>query len=261
MYRYNGITHDEMNEFLDEKYIHYNNPGFIKNDPVSVPHHYTKREDIEISGFLTASIAWGRRDLIISAASQLMNLAGNSPHDFILNADDEQLERFSAFYYRTFNGIDCTFFIRSLKNIYRYYNSLEDILVEEIDGGATMREAIIHFREHFFSIPHQRRTQKHFADIGGAAAGKRLNMFFRWMVRNDGMGVDFGLWDRISPSQLYIPLDLHSGNTSRKLGLLKRKANDWKAVEELTDVLRRFDKNDPVKYDFALFGLGINEKF
>ena len=261
MYRYNGIPHDEMNEFLQEKQAQYNNPGFIINDPLSVPHRYTKREDIEISGFLTASIAWGRRDLIISAASRLMKLAGNSPHDFILNADDEQLERFSAFYYRTFNGTDCTFFIRSLKNIYLNYNSLEEILIEGIERGSNLREAIIHFRELFFSIPHHQRTQKHFTNFGGAAAGKRLNMFLRWMVRNDGRGVDFGLWDRISPSQLYIPLDLHTGNMARKLGLLTRKANDWKAVEELTDVLRRFDKEDPVKFDFALFGLGINEKF
>lgn len=258
---FKGVTFSDMKEFLEEKHDLFNNPGFITNDPVSIPHCYSARQDIEISAFLTATIAWGRRDLIISSASSLMNMMGDSPYSFLTEASDLQLDKFSSFYYRTFNGTDCSFFIRSLRNIYHTYDSIEDILVEGFSKGNGLPGSISYFREVFFGIPYSSRSGKHFADIGRGAAAKRLNMFLRWMVRRDGRGVDFGLWDRIEMSDLYIPLDLHSGNTARKLGLLKRSANDWKSVEELTSVLRLFDRADPVKYDFALFGLGVNEKF
>jgi len=258
---FNGIPFGEMKDFLDEKYTLFNNRDFIHNDPVSIPHRYRERGDIEISAFLTATIAWGRRDLIIGSANALMDMMGESPVSFITDASEKDFERFRSFYYRTFNGDDCSFFLRSLKKIYLNYSSIEDILVDRYNSENGLLGAISLFRELFFSEPHLQRSGKHFADISKGAAGKRLNMFLRWMVRKDDRGVDFGIWDRIDMKDLYIPLDLHSGNTARKLGLLSRRANDWKAVEELTDVLRRFDPADPVKYDFALFGLGVNEKF
>lgn len=255
------FSYDEMRDFLELKYEQFNRPGFIENDPVAIPHQYTLKQDIEIAGFLTATIAWGRRDLIIKSAQTLMSLLGESPFDFIMNAGERDVERLGRFYYRTFNGSDCCTFIRGLRNIYSIHDSMEDIPAACLEKGGSWKDAIISLRNEFFNMPHTRRTLKHFADIERGAAGKRLNMFFRWMVRDDGRGVDFGLWKRIDKSDLYIPLDFHTGNISRKLGLLERKQDDWKAVEELTSVLRRFDPGDPVKYDFSLFGLGIIEKF
>ena len=257
----NRFSYAEMKDFLEVKYEQFNNPSFIDSDPVSVPHKYSLKQDIEIAGFLTAAIAWGRRDLILRSANALMDIMGNSPYDFILSSGDDALERLSDFYYRTFNGADCRTFMQALRNIYSKHESMEDALLTYLVRENSWKEAVSAYRNEFFSVPHQRRTRKHFADISEGAAGKRLNMFFRWMVRDDGRGVDFGLWKGISKSVLYIPLDFHTGNTSRKLGLLARRQNDWKAVEELTDVLRGFDEDDPVKYDFSLFGLGIIEKF
>jgi uncharacterized protein (TIGR02757 family) len=258
---FNGIPWDEMKEFLDEKHDLYNNPSFIENDPVSIPHRFEKLHDREISGFLTATIAWGRRDLILRGANIMMEKMGDSPHSFITGATDDEFDRFSDFVYRTFNGVDCISFLTSLRDIYRSYNSMEDIIVEGMRDNGELITGIAHLRSRFFSGCHPARSEKHFADITRGAAGKRLNMFLRWMVRNDKRGVDFGLWKRISPSQLFIPLDFHSGNTARKLGLLTRNASDWRAVIELTEVLREFDPDDPVRYDFALFGLGVNENF
>ena len=257
---YNGIPHSEMKEFLEEKYTKFNSVDFIANDPVSIPHQYTNQRDIEISGFLTATIAWGRRDQIIKSATWLMEMMGNNPYEFLMDADEIQLGRFRKFYYRTFNGVDCTYFLLSLKNIYTRYNSMEDIFLETIKNGSGLKSGMVHFRNRFFSLEHDKRTMKHLASVETGAAGKRLNMFLRWMVRSDNRGVDFGLWNRIDQSDLFIPLDIHSGNSARNLGLLKRKSNDWKAVEELTMILKTFDSSDPVKYDFALFGLGVNEK-
>jgi uncharacterized protein (TIGR02757 family) len=255
------LNEAEIKEFLDEKTDLYNRPSFIENDPVSIPHLFVRKEDIEIAGFMAASIAWGRRDLILRSARQLIEMMDNKPFDFIRNADKKEIERFSNFIHRTFNGTDCICFITALRNIYDSYSSMEDILLEGMKSRGSLKDGITHLRDCFFSLPHPLRTEKHFADIKKGAAGKRLNMFLRWMVRKDNNGVDFGVWKRIDPSMLYLPLDLHSGNTARKLGLLTRKINDWKAVEELTALLREFDPQDPVKYDFALFGLGVNEKF
>ncbi|HCC71281.1 MAG TPA: TIGR02757 family protein [Bacteroidales bacterium] len=255
------FSYDEMKDFLELKYEQFNNPSFIEKDPVSVPHKYSLKQDIEISGFLTATIAWGRRDLIINSANNLMNLMGQSPHDYIMNICSSSLDKIEKFYYRTFNGNDCRTFMQGLKNIYTRYDSMEDVIVSRLNNGRSWKEAIISLRDEFFSIPHNNRTLKHFADISRGAAGKRLNMFFRWMVRDDSHGVDFGIWKKIDKSVLYIPLDFHTGNTSRKLELLSRKQDDWKAVEELTSTLREFDADDPVKYDFSLFGLGIIENF
>jgi len=258
---YNGIPAGEIKMFLEEKYLQYNTPSFIEFDPISIPHSFTERKDREISGFLTAAIAWGRRDLILRSSRHLLDLMENTPYDFIMFADEKELDRLSRFVHRTFNGTDCISFIKGLRNIYSNYNSIEEIILEGMETSGSLKEGISFFRKVFFSLSHEPRVEKHFADVMRGAAGKRLNMYIRWMVRKDNAGVDFGLWKHIDPAKLYIPLDLHTGNTARRLGLLTRRMDDWKAVEELTGVLRMFDKTDPVKYDFALFGLGVNEKF
>jgi uncharacterized protein (TIGR02757 family) len=258
---YKGISKAEIKAFLDEKYLQYNNPSFIECDPISIPYRFSDRLDREISGFLTAAIAWGRRDLILRSSSSMMELMDNSPYEFIVSANESEIKRFSGFVHRTFNGKDSVFFIRALRHIYSSYKSMEDVVLEGMQDSNSVKDGLYHLRQIFFSLPHENRNEKHFANVMGGAAGKRLNMFLRWMVRKDNRGVDFGIWNRINPSMLYIPLDLHSGNTARRLGLLTRKMNDWKAVEELTEILREFDPTDPVKYDFALFGLGVNEKF
>lgn len=258
---YNGIAANEMKVFLEEKYLQYNNPSFIECDPISIPHTFSDRRDREISGFLTAAIAWGRRDLILRSSRRILEMMDNKPYDFIINATENDISSFSGFVHRTFNGTDCIFFIRGLRHIFANFNTMEDVLLEGITSGGSLKNGLTCLRSHFFYPPHAIRSEKHFADINKGTAGKRLNMFLRWMVRKDDHGVDFGLWDKIDPAMLYVPLDLHSGNTARRLGLLSRKMNDWKAVEELTEVLREFDRSDPAKYDFALFGLGVNEKF
>jgi uncharacterized protein (TIGR02757 family) len=258
---YKGLTFDEVRTFLEEKYLQYNTPSFIACDPISVPHRFTDRRDREISGFLTAAIAWGRRDLILRSSNILLESMDHKPYEFIMSASEYEITSLSRFVHRTFNGTDCIYFIKGLRQVYSEHNSMEDIILIGMKETGSLRDGISHFRNVFFSAPHHKRTEKHFADVKGGAAGKRLNMFLRWMVRNDNRGVDFGIWTRIDPASLFIPLDLHSGNTARRLGLLKRKMNDWKAVEELTGVLREFDPSDPVKYDFALFGLGVNEHF
>jgi uncharacterized protein (TIGR02757 family) len=258
---YNGIPATEIKAFLDDKYLKYNTPSFIECDPISIPHGFSESRDREISGFLTAAIAWGRRDLILRSSRMMLELMDNAPYEFIRNANEEELLRFSRFVHRTFNGTDCIYFIRGLRHIYSMYDNMEEVIIQGMQTTGSVKEGLSHLRRIFFSLPHETRNEKHFADIMGGAAGKRLNMFLRWMVRRDNGGVDFGIWKKVDPAILYIPLDLHSGNTARRLGLLTRKMNDWKAVEELTAILREFDPADPVKYDFALFGLGVNEKF
>ena len=258
---YNGIPASELKQFLDDKYIQYNNPSFIECDPISIPHRFISNTDKEVAGFLTSTIAWGRRDLILRSSTFLMEAMDNSPFEFVISAGTYDLARLSRFVHRTFNGTDCIFFMKGLREIYSSFTSMEDVILEGMKETGSLKEGLSKFRSCFFSLSHEKRTEKHFADVIAGAAGKRLNMFLRWMVRKDNKGVDFGIWKRISPSLLYIPLDLHSGNTARRLGLLTRKQNDWKAVEELTSILREFDPADPVKYDFALFGIGVNEKF
>lgn len=253
----------ELFEFLEEKHLKYNHFSFIESDPVSIPHIFHKKEDIEIAGFLTAAISWGQRKTIIKNAGELLRHMDNSPHDFIMKSTAKDLEAFRNFRHRTFQGEDCLYFLKSLKNIYRNYGGLEKVFISSRashTGGEVFR-AIWNFRKIFFSLPHPSRTEKHISDPEKGASAKRLNMFLRWMVRKDMHGVDFGLWKNIKTSQLLCPLDVHSGNVARKLGLLKRSQNDWKSVIELTSSLKKFDRKDPVKYDFALFGLGVFEKF
>jgi uncharacterized protein (TIGR02757 family) len=252
---------EDIKELLDKKYNQYNSPAFIPSDPISVPHCFKTREDIEISGFLVASIAWGQRVTIVKNGFRLMELMDNAPFDFVMNAGPDDLRRLSTFVHRTFNGDDCLFFIESLKSIYSDFGSLESAFSDGLrQGDKDIFNAIIHFRELLLKSPHLPRSQKHIANPAAGSTAKRINMFLRWMVRKDDHGVDFGLWKSISPAQLCCPLDVHVGNIARRLRLLERKQNDWKAVQELTANLRIFDATDPVKYDFALFGMGVFEK-
>ena len=251
----------ELKEFLEEKTFQYNSPVFIDSDPVQVPHLFSDPGDIEISSFLTASIAWGNRKSIIKNAKALMTLMDNSPHDFIMNAAREDLKIFRNFVHRTFMGVDCMFFIQSLQNIYREHGGLGGVFQSAFTQTNSLENSLIFFRELFFRPLHPARTQKHVSDIARGSAAKRLNLFLRWMVRHDQAGVDFGLWKDIPMSALFLPLDVHTASVARKLGLLKLRQNNWKAVLEVTEKLREFDQEDPVKYDYALFGLGIFEKF
>lgn len=259
------ITHPELNieelqSFLNEKVALYNHPDFIESDPIQIPHLYSQKEDIEIAGFLSATIAWGNRKMIIKNAQRMMELMGNSPYDFVMSHTDTHLERMENFVHRTFNGIDMIFFIKSLQNIYRNHNGLEAVFAQ-YQQPDSMQKSITEFKRVFFEIEHQSRTQKHISDPANGSAAKRINMFLRWMARDDNKGVDLGIWKSISPAALSCPLDVHSGNVARRLGLLTRKQNDGKALAELDTNLRLMDPNDPVKYDFALFGLGVFEGF
>lgn len=251
---------EPLREFLDEKVLQYNTPSFIELDPIQIPHLYSIKEDIEIAGFLAATISWGNRKSIIKNAKRMMELMGNSPYDFIINHKDEQLNKIDGFVHRTFNSTDLITFISALKHLYCKKNGLEGIFTE-YQTSKTIQPAIHQFKKEFFSVPHLERTRKHLPDPDLGSAAKRINMFLRWMIRKDNAGVDFGIWKNISSSILSCPLDVHSGNVARKLGLLNRKQNDAKAVMELDCVLRQMDSQDPVKYDYALFGLGIYEKF
>ncbi|MHB0755791.1 TIGR02757 family protein [Polaribacter sp. M15] len=250
----------ELKEFLDEKVILYNNPKFIESDPIQIPHTFSKKEDIEIAAFLTATISWGNRTMIIKNAFKMMELLDNAPYDFISNHQEKDLQTFENFVHRTFNYIDFQQFVKSLQHIYQNHQGLEHALAIK-DKTTTYQTAIHQFKQIFFEVKHQQRTQKHVSDPLKNSAAKRINMFLRWMVRNDNAGVDFGIWQTHNPAHLSCPLDVHSGNVARKLKLLKRKQNDWKALAELDKNLRKLDKQDPVKYDFALFGLGVFEKF
>lgn len=250
----------DLKSFLDEKVELYNNPNFIESDPIQIPHGFSLKEDIEIAGFLSATIAWGNRKMIINNSKKMMDLMGNSPYDFVMNHQDYQLEKLESFVHRTFNGKDFTTFIKGLQNIYTNYNGLEAVFAKNQEEDS-MQKSISEFKKLFFEVDHQNRAQKHISDPMNNSAAKRINMFLRWMVRDDKKGVDFGIWKTISASKLSCPLDVHSGNVARKLELLSRKQNDGKALAELDANLRLLDKNDPVKYDFALFGLGVFEKF
>ncbi len=250
-----------VRDFLNEKYLIYNDKSFIENDPISIPHLFTKKEDIEISGFLAATIAWGNRKSIISNATKLMEWMDYSPSDFIKNHSKKELKPFEKFVHRTFNGKDCVFFLQSLQNIYTKHQGLEGVFGAPVSKANVrdLKTRISEFRTIFLEVQHLGRSEKHISNPLQKSSAKRLCMFLRWMVRQDKKGVDFGIWKSISPADLCLPLDVHTGNVSRALGLLKRKQNDWQSVEEITEVLRSFDAIDPVKYDFALFGLGVDK--
>lgn len=250
------IDRRELKAFLDKKVSQYNRPEFIEHDPISIPHLFSQKEDIELIALLVATIAWGQRGTIIKNSLRLTEMMEHAPHQFISSFEEPDLNRFDTFIHRTFQPYDVKYFLRRLQFILKEYGSLEPAF-----KGADGASAIQHFRKIMVSVPHETRVEKHLPDIARGAAAKRLNMFLRWMVRKDGCGVDFGIWNQLNPSQLYLPLDVHTASVSRKLGLLSRKANDWRAVDEVTANLRKLDAADPVKYDFALFSLGANEQF
>lgn len=245
---------EEVKAYLDQKYLEYAKPEFIDDDPICIPHEFTINQDIEIAGYLAATIAWGRRDLIIRSARSIIRLMGNAPFDFVQNASSQDLSALANFRHRTFKGEDLKYIILAFRELYLQHESMEDMFISTEDR---LNLGIEKFRTFMLSHNPEERFKKHIASPAAGSAAKRINMFLRWMVRKDS--VDFGIWTKIKPSQLSCPLDVHSGNTARKLGLLERKQNDWKSVVALDQSLRSMDADDPVKYDLALFGIGRYE--
>lgn len=252
-----------LKSFLGEKVDEYNQPGFIANDPITIPHEFTKKQDIEIAGFIASVFAWGQRKTIINKSREFLGLMGNEPHRFVLEYGEEDIKPFQEFKHRTFNGTDALYFLHFFRWFYEKYESFEKAFTIGMDeNDETIEGGLINFFKLFFSLPdHPKRTYKHIPTPSRKSACKRINMYLRWMVRKDEKGVDFGLWEDIKPSQLVCPCDLHVDRVARKLGLVSRKQTDWYTALELTEALRKFDPADPVKYDFALFGLGVEEKF
>jgi uncharacterized protein (TIGR02757 family) len=251
-----------LRRWLDQKAEFYNHPSFIESDPISVPHQFSLLQDIEIAGFFASIMAWGQRPTIIRKAGELMSLMDNAPYQFITQHREKDRKRFLVFKHRTLQPDDVIFLVDAFQRYYQQHTSLEDAFAKNMStNDDDVYGGLAGFNEMLFDHPTvMERTRKHISTPVNKSACKRLNMYLRWMVRKDNNGVDFGLWQRISPSQLIIPMDLHVGKVARHLGLLDRKINDWQAAKELTERLKIFDPNDPVKYDFALFGVGINEK-
>ena len=259
--RYQGMeNNNELKELLDRLYAQYDTPEFIEPDPISVPHGFKHREDIEISGLLASTIAWGNRKAIVKSAHRMMEYLGGEPYRFVTEASDSEISGLKSFVHRTFSGDDFIAFVYMLRGLCSKYGSLGNYFEGKYAETGDIRKVLSAFHTDFLNAPHSAHADKHISSITKGAACKRLCMYLRWMVRHDSNGVDFGLWRQIPPSALYLPLDVHSGNTGRQLGLLCRKQSDWKAVDEITANLRAFDASDPVKYDFALFGAGINNK-
>lgn len=254
---------NNLTDFFNAKVAQYNQPAFIKDDPISVPHRFTKLQDIEIAAFFASIFAWGIRTTIINKTTALLQLMDDAPHDFILNHQPHNLQILLAFKHRTFNTTDLLYFIHFLQCHYQNNNSLETAFTKTLSPqDVTIEQGLIGFHQYFFSLEdYPARTKKHIATPYKNSSCKRLNMFLRWMVRADNAGVDFGIWKQIKPAQLVCPIDLHVARVAKRFNLLDRKLVDWQAALELTAYLRTLDANDPVKYDFALFGLGIMEKF
>jgi uncharacterized protein (TIGR02757 family) len=254
------VKPENLKAFLDQKVEEYNTIRFIEKDPISIPHMYTRKEDVEISGFIAATLSWGQRTSILNNSKRLLALMDEAPYDFITQSAENEFSRFLGFVHRTFNGEDCIFLLHALRNVYLENKGMERIFLEGFLSDGRMSSAIEHFRLVILSTPHLRRSAKHISSPSKGSAAKRLNMFLRWMIRKDPAGVDLGIWESLDAASLMCPLDVHSGRVARKLGLLERKQDDWKAVEELTTNLRFLNPTDPVSYDFALFGLGVHEK-
>jgi uncharacterized protein (TIGR02757 family) len=253
------MTQEELKKFLDSKLEIFNHPSFIKDDPVSIPHRFTKKQDIEIAAFFAAIFAWGNRKTIINKSSELMKLMDDAPFQFMTGHSDQDLKRLMSFSHRTFNTTDLLYFISFFRQHYQHNKSLEQAFTQ---GGGDMESMLSGFHHYFFSLEDiPPRTRKHIATPEKNSSCKRLNMFLRWMVRKDKNGVDFGIWENISPSQLICPIDLHVERVAKKLGLLEGRISGWKAATELTKRLAELDPKDPVKYDLALFGLGVIDKF
>jgi uncharacterized protein (TIGR02757 family) len=257
------MNHASLKAFLDKKVKEYNRPSFIANDPISIPHRFSAKADIEIAGFFAAIFAWGNRTTIIQKTADLMQRMDNAPFAFCTQHGETDLRQLGKFVHRTFNSTDLLYFISFFKTHYSKHTSLETAFMPHRDERElTMEDRLNYFYHYFFSLPDvPGRTRKHIASPEKKSSCKRINMFLRWMVRQDNCRVDFGLWKNIKPSELIIPIDLHVGRVARHFGLLDRKQTDWQAAISLTDTLRTFDAHDPVKYDFALFGLGVLEKF
>ncbi len=241
---------------LDDAYDRLARPEFIIDDPIHIPRSFNDRKDAELIGFLTATIAWGQRKTIIANAQQMVRLMDEAPHDFVMNATDQDLSRLDRFVHRTFNGIDARHFIRGLRHLNMAHGGMEQAFLINGELG-DMSTAIARLKQRFFEPTHQPRTEKHVADPSKGSNAKRINMFLRWMVRPADRGIDLGLWKLIPASALHVPLDVHTGRMARELGLLTRTQDDWKSVIELTEQLRKLDPVDPIKYDIALFGLGV----
>ena len=250
----------DLKILLEENYQKYNTLNFIETDPIQIPHSFSKQENIEISSFLTATIAWGRRDMIIKNAKKMMKILDNNPYDFIINSSERDIKNIENFVHRTFQHVDFVFFLKSLQNLYKNYGGLRSVFYEGYKKNKDIKESISYFRDFFFSIPNLKRTQKHVANVLKNSAAKRLNLFLMWLIRKDNIGVHFGLWNEFDTADLMLPLDVHTAKMSRALNLLTRKQNDWRAVTELTNNLKQFDPIDPVKYDFAIFGLDLDLK-
>jgi uncharacterized protein (TIGR02757 family) len=252
-------TDQAVKDLLEVKVHEFNAKSFIDSDPIQIPHRFENPRDIEVIGLIVATIAWGNRTMIIRNGENLIGIMGDSPYEFVMNYTSSQLEN-EHFVHRTFNSTDLDFFFRGLRSIYEQLGSLEASFAphEKLNG---VGGRILSFREHMFSTEHELRSEKHISNPSKNSAAKRINMFLRWMVRKDQNGVDFGIWNSIPTAELAMPLDVHTGRVARKLGLLNRKQNDWKALEELMEKLRTFDPSDPVKYDYALFGLGAFDGF
>ena len=257
------MTAEGLKKFLNKKVDTYNQPFFIQTDPICIPHSFNKKQDIEIAGFFAAIFAWGNRTTIINKTTELMQLMDNAPHNFCLYHTDDDLKKLLQFKHRTFTATDLLYFISFFNQHYKKHQSLETAFAQWMNkGDANVENALNGFYQYFFSLPDvPKRTLKHIASPKKKSACKRINMYLRWMVRNDKAGVDFGIWKNISPSQLVIPLDLHVARVARNFKLLQRKTTDWEAALELTANLRKLNAADPCRYDFALFGLGVLEKF
>ena len=255
---YNDMSHEQVRELLEELHDRFNCTEFIEADPISVPHSFTLSQDREIAGLLASTIAWGNRKAIVRSAHRMMRYMDNAPYDFVVNASRQELGQLSSYVHRTFNGGDFQDFVRGMRHIIHSWGSIGGFFEERYAATQDLRVVLSDFRKEFHSVEHNPHSEKHMSSIDRGAACKRLCMYLRWMVREDGRGVDFGLWRKIPMSALYMPLDIHTGRMGRSLGLLGRKQDDWKAVEELTATLRRFDATDPVRYDYSLFGVGIS---
>jgi uncharacterized protein (TIGR02757 family) len=248
----------DIHQLLEAKHREYNTKAFIHTDPIQVPHSFKRKEDIEISAFLSCTIAWGNRKMIIRNAFRLMELMNNSPYEYLQDSSGKEWEKLGNFVHRTFQPQDLMYFLDALRRIYRYHGGLEEVFTSGYTRGG-IYESLIEFRKIFMQWEPPERTNKHVSNPAKGSAAKRLNLFLMWLVRQDSIGVHFGLWKKISKADLIIPLDIHVGRVSRELGLVERKANDWRTASELTSVLRQFDPEDPVKYDFSLFGMGLEK--
>jgi uncharacterized protein (TIGR02757 family) len=252
----------KLQDFFNKKVKEYNQPTFIASDPVCIPHLFTQKQDIEIAGFFSAIFAWGNRTTIINKSKELMQLMQMQPYSFCLNASVSELKKLEGFKHRTFNATDLLYCIEFFKQHYQQYNSLENAFMPNNKQPKSVKESLSYFHHYFFSLEYAPlRTKKHISTPEKGSSCKRLNMFLRWMVRKDNNGVDFGIWKNIHPKQLICPIDVHVARVAKRFNLLDRKQTDWLAAEELTNYLKKLDPKDPAKYDFALFGLGVIEKY